>query len=561
MSIRPTFFGFEKARSALSAAQRAIDVTGQNLANINTPGVSRQRLNLSAVGPGGLDWRHPVAPSANVGRGVNMDSIRRIRDQFLDVRYRTEAGHVGRFGVIEDVLVSVENVLDEFMMDNLNASLTNFMNALQNFHRDSDEVEFAHLMRSAALQLTMTLNKAGQDFADIIELRLEQMNLIPQMVNSIAHELDEINHELRMQTMFNPMAISNELLDRRDLLLDQLAGFGQVTIVHDNSGPVDFMGNGTPTGGVWVFFGDVDTSGFDSEDPFSMIDELGLLVRGDRRGHSTIEFDMEEARQIMADRLPGEVFNDPIRFLWGESFPDDMPDHAGEVLMTTTGRIFGYYEMMNGFGSPDFGIGDEFRDFSAKGIPYFLIALDEFTREFADIFNALNMDGAGIDELFVAFDDEPMGARNITLSEEWLRNAQLIVHFIDGDDLTVVTGHDPVPSDARNSNILRMIDALRREDRDFEALGGFRGSFQQFIGMLNAEIAVELDFNNTRLGMTELLMMNIDQLRESVKGISEDEEAMNLARFQAAYNSAARFMTVLDEMLEIIIMRMGIVGR
>ena len=559
MSIRPTFFGFEKARSALSAAQRAIDVTGQNLANINTPGVSRQRLNLSAVGPGGLDWRHPVSPSANVGRGVNMDSIRRIRDQFLDVRYRTEAGHVGRFGVIDDVLVSVENVLDEFVMENLNASLTNFMNALQNFHRDSDEVEFAHLMRSAALQLTLTLNKAGQDFADIIELRLEQMNLIPQMVNSIAYELNEINHELRMQHMFNPMAVSNELLDRRDLLLDQLAGFGQVTVIHDNSGPVDFLGNGTPTGGIWVFFGDVDTSGFDPENPDSMLDELGLLVRGDMRGHSSIEFDIEAAREQIADRVPGETFNDPVRFTWGESFPDTMPDHGGTDFMTTTGRIFGYYEMMNGFGSPDYGIGDPTRDFSAKGIPYFLIALDEFTRTFAEIFNDLNMDGAG--ELFVSFDDEEMSARNITLSEDWLRNAQLIVRFIDGDELTIADGQDPAPPDARNSNILRMIDALRREDRDFEALGGFRGSFQQFMGMLNAEIAVELDFNNTRLGMTELLMLNIDQLRESVKGISEDEEAMNLARFQAAYNSAARFMTVLDEMLEIIIMRMGIVGR
>ena len=199
MAIRPTFFGFEMARAALAASQRNIDITGQNIANINTPGFSRQRVNLSAVGAGGLNWKYPVSPSANVGLGVNIDSIARVRDQFLDIRYRTEVGHVERFNVIDDTLTSVENILDEFVMDNLYSTLTEFMNALQNFHRESDEVEFASLMRSAALKLTTTLNKIASDIADVVSMQFEQMDLVKNHVNGIAKSLDAVNTEIRMQ--------------------------------------------------------------------------------------------------------------------------------------------------------------------------------------------------------------------------------------------------------------------------------------------------------------------------------------------------------------------------
>jgi flagellar hook-associated protein 1 FlgK len=569
MAIRPTFYGFEMARSALSASQRKIDVTGQNIANINTEGFSRQRVNVSAVGAGGLNWKYPVHPSQNVGLGVNIDSVARVRDQFLDVRFRTETGHVERFNVIDDALTSVENLLDEFVMENLYSTLTDFMNALQNFHRESDEVEFASLMRSAAMQLTSTLNKIAHDMDDIVEMQLMQMDLLQINFNNITRQLDAVNHEIRTQHLFNPMSVSNELLDKRDLLLDQLAMFGEVTVVHDNSGPFDAFGNGTPTGGLWIFFGEVSLSDIDSTDAASMLGQTGLLVRGDSRGYSTIDFDIQEARETIAERSPGER-GDSIRFTWGASFPDPpgIPlGTEGEPVIAKTGQIFGYYEMMNGIG--DITASDDELDLATKGIPFFRDIVEVFTQVFVSVFTEFNEDGEPGDggfggSLFAANDGGELSARNITIVSDWLVDPTFIVRFFQGETIGAdLSGDHETPADSRNDNLLRMIAALRGENTSFEMQNGniFQGSFQQFIGMLNTEIAIEIDFNNKRLVMSDILLMSVDQMRESIKGISEDEEAMNLARYQKSYNAAARFMTVLDEMLEIIVMRMGIVGR
>ena len=575
MSIRPTFFGFEVARSGLSSSQRKIDVTGQNIANMNTLGYSRQRVAVSAIGAGGMDWRYAISPSQNVGMGVNIDSIRRVRDEFLDIRFRTEHSHNERLSVKSDVLASIENLLDEFVTDNVYALLGDFMNALQNLHMESDEQEFASMMRSTALKLTSTLNTIAHDMNGVIEMQLMQMELVATMVNRIARELDEVNREIRVQHMINPLIVSNELLDKRDTLLDELSRFGEVTVLHDRKVMPD--GSEIATGGIWVYFGSVNVEDINHDD----FAHPNLLVVGDRRGHRTINLgpigpgDPEFPRTHWLDeqglyRLsPQDHHPGPVRFQWGEGVGisiDELGLGAGDDFFTRSGQIFGYYEMMNGRGDVA-AYGDEL-DQATKGIPYFVAILNSFAQVFANTFNMLNDEGFIEDEygmrmpgprLFDAAGDPggDIDIFNITISEDWQRNPMAIARSMSTSD---------TPGASRNDNILRMIDALRREDTffDLEETGGsgaMSGSFSQFIGMLNSEISLEIDYNNSRLTMSDVVLMSIDQMRESIKGVSEDEEAMNLVRFQRSYQAAARLMTTLDEMLELIIMRMGIVGR
>lgn len=568
MAIRPTFFGFEMARSALSANQRHIDATGQNIANINTLGYSRQRVNVSAIGAGGMDWKFAISPSQNVGLGVNIDSIRRVRDEFLDIRFRTENSHNERFAVKNDVLNSVEGLLDEFMNENIYAILNDFNNALQNLHMQSDEVEFASLMRSAALKLTSTLNKVALDLNHVIEMQLMQMELVATTVNNIARQLDDVNREIRMQHLINPLIVSNELLDRRDLLIDQLSGFGEVTVITDDSY------------GLWIYFGEMHVSQLTIErDPVTgmVIDREdfyhpNLLVVGDRSGHRTLEFDRTEWFNDLLLRYELEPLDNPVRLTWNEdgvirgfdSFgqPIRDPNPAGgdgEPFFTRSGQIFGYYEMMNGIGDVE-AFGDEF-DRATKGIPYFMAILNRFTQVFAETFNMLNSEDPEGGPLFsmVGDNETELNIFNITISEEWQQNAMFIVRSTLALDIDT-------PGDSRNDHLLRMIDALRREDIEFDMseVGGtgiFVGSFQQAIVMMKSELAIEIDYNNSRLAMSDTLLLSIDSMRSSIKGVSEDEEAMNLVRFQRSYQAAVRLMTTLDEMLELIIMRMGIVGR
>lgn len=552
MAIRPTFYGFEMARSALAASQRSIDVTGQNIANINTDGYSRQRVNLSAVGAGGLEWKYPISPAENVGLGVNIDSVKRIRDEFLDIRFRSEQSHNGRYALKGETMSSIENLTDEFVTDNVYAILTDFMNALQNFQMNSDEAEFASMMRSASLKLTTTLNKISFDMNDVVTMQFQQMDLAKNHINAIAKSLNDVNKELRVQHLLNPLAISNELLDKRDLLLDQLAQFGEITVIHDTSGGPN---GGEPTGGVWVYFGDVDTSDMDPSDPDVMGAHDGLLVWGNESGYSQLDFNIDEARERYNNNFAdGFVNGEPIRFTWADSIEIDDPafmPKSGESFTSSTGEIFGYYEMVNGFGYVS--ASEDELDLSSKGIPYYMEIINTFAVKFADTFNSLNENSG---DLFVSNDSgETLNMFNITISQEWQDEEQYIVRTLFSDD-------DITPGASRNDNILKMIDALRREDTVFELGGGsFTGSFQQFIGMLNSEVALEIDYNNKKLTMSDILLLNVDNMRESIKGVSEDEEAMNLSKFQKSYNAAARYMTTLDEMLDLVVNRLGVVGR
>ena len=75
MSLRPTFYAFEIARSAIALNQKWLDVTGQNLANVETPGYSRQRVVQTSIGVGNIHWQYKLPARANVGLGVSIDSI------------------------------------------------------------------------------------------------------------------------------------------------------------------------------------------------------------------------------------------------------------------------------------------------------------------------------------------------------------------------------------------------------------------------------------------------------------------------------------------------------
>ena len=82
--VRSTFAGFTTAQLALSASQRALDVTGQNISNINTAGYTRQRLDLASISPTGHSY-FQMQTDCRVGQGVQMTGIIQIRDPFLDI--------------------------------------------------------------------------------------------------------------------------------------------------------------------------------------------------------------------------------------------------------------------------------------------------------------------------------------------------------------------------------------------------------------------------------------------------------------------------------------------
>jgi flagellar hook-associated protein 1 FlgK len=244
-----------------------------------------------------------------------------------------------------------------------------------------------------------------------------------------------------------------------------------------------------------------------------------------------------------------------VRFVWNDAPLDPDVDGAGNnsgEIHVSRGAILGFYEMMNGTGV----VGDDEFGVSNKGIPFFMDMLNTFTTIFAEEFNMLN-DHPGGGPLFVSIDGEPLSARNIRISDEWNRDSLFLVRPGADED------NPDIPGEARAVNILAFIDALQTTNREVTDASGrtFRGSIMGYIVSMNSELSIATQSNAKNLAMSDGLLLSIDNMRESVKGVSEDEETVNLMKYTKSYSAAARFMTTLDEMVDIIVNRMGLVGR
>ena len=146
-----TFSALNTASLALYAQQRAIDVTGQNIANVNTDGYSRQRVDMQSIGGSTVPaiW----SLSSQVGQGVNADQVTRIRDAFLEARAQTEHASTASLTVQNDTLAQIEQSFQEPGSTGIQSMLTNVWAGWSDIHNNPTDPG----ARSQLLQRTQTL--------------------------------------------------------------------------------------------------------------------------------------------------------------------------------------------------------------------------------------------------------------------------------------------------------------------------------------------------------------------------------------------------------------------
>lgn len=226
----------------------------------------------------------------------------------------------------------------------------------------------------------------------------------------------------------------------------------------------------------------------------------------------------------------------------GSGEPITLYNSDSSEYVITNGEIFAQLQILNGKGVYAAAGESQF-----QGVPYYKQSLDYFAQRFAEVYNNLNSAG-GVDKpLFVGDGTGVITAENISISLDWLSDAKYI---------TSTTATPPV--EGANDNIVRMIQAF--ED-DYVFSPAFEGSFLEYVSSLNGNIAMDVEYYRDMAETSDYVLDSAAEQRESVSGVNIDEEAINMIKFEKSYSAAARIMTVLDEMLDIIINKMGIIGR
>jgi flagellar hook-associated protein 1 len=225
--------------SGLLAFQRALDTTSHNISNVNTPGYSRQRVDLAT---------RPAQPYGNgwVGHGVAVTNISRVYDDFLGLQARNTSSSLQHLDTYASNADRLNNMLGD-STTGLTSTLQKFINAFQGVANSPASIPARQVLLGEATTLQQRLQYFDTRLSDMDEEVNARLRGEVAEINSIAQGIARLNSEIQTGIARTGGQAPNDLLDQRDLLLDQLAEKVSVNAVKQDGGTVNvFIGNGQP---------------------------------------------------------------------------------------------------------------------------------------------------------------------------------------------------------------------------------------------------------------------------------------------------------------------------
>jgi flagellar hook-associated protein 1 len=239
MSI-PTLQGLQTALSGLLASQEALDVTSNNISNAQTPGYTRQTAVMETSRPLTIQALSLVTgDGAKLGTGVGVAQITRIRNSYLDGQYRAESSTLGEASTTAEVLGQVQSSLDEPTSSGLSAQLSAFWTAWNDLANSPSSAAAREGVVTAGKNLATTLNQLSSKVeaaAGEAASRYETITGAKGEVQSDAEQIASLNNQIKLALGAGQQP--NELLDRRDQLIDNLSKLAGVSVTEHEDGTI-----------------------------------------------------------------------------------------------------------------------------------------------------------------------------------------------------------------------------------------------------------------------------------------------------------------------------------
>lgn len=234
MSSIGTFGSFNQARLGIYAAQKGLSVTGNNIANINTVGYTRQRLEQKSFYAGGAD-RYYSASDTRVGNGVLCTGVSQLRDPYLDIRYRSQMSNVGAMDAKLGGLEGLQAILDEVgdgddAFGILGAKMNEVYEALQNLNDQTGHAVYDTQVRAAAQALADQFRAYAARLSEHYNNSVTGFKEDVEEVNNILTNIRDLNAEIRKSEIHGDNAL--ELRDERNMLIDKLSEYMKIDAVY-----------------------------------------------------------------------------------------------------------------------------------------------------------------------------------------------------------------------------------------------------------------------------------------------------------------------------------------
>jgi flagellar hook-associated protein 1 len=453
----PSYSGLNTALSGLEAAQAAIDTTGQNIANANTPGYTRQRVVQTERNPLTIPTLSSVTGAGSqLGLGVDITTISRVRDQFLDSSYRNTNSQTSGNNTSSTLLGQVQAALNEPSSSGLSTALNKFWTAWNGLQNDPTNQGAMSAVLGAGNTVAQNLNTLSGELSTLESQVSSQYSTLTDPtsgpVATDANQIAALNVQIAHAQASNLDA--NTLLDQRDQLIDDLSQYSDVTVSQQSNGMVN------------VSFGNAATAAAGGAT------DATPLVNG---GSVDLSHNLTDAN------------------LSGSS--------------GTLGSLLGLYDSSTGAG---------------KIANY-----------------ATSLDGVA-NQLVSAVNGAIAGA--------------------DASGATAPAFFDPTGTTAGTIAINSSLSSSNPPYTSAEAgavsdLTG--GSADQAYNALVTQIGSDVQASQSAQQTSQALLSAIGNQRQSISGVSLDEEMTNLIQYQQAYQASARVMNAINETLNTLINQVG----
>lgn len=555
----------QTGRSGLMANQLALEVTGNNLANAATVGYSRQ--NAIAVAAPGIE----VQQGVHIGTGVRIETIQRHIDEALNTRLRAAIGDQSAAETQQNVMGQIESIHNELTDQGLLSRMDRFFNTWSELANNPTENGLRSLVIAEGGSLASFFHNVRDDLVGLRQQTDSALDASAVEAESLLERIGMINGEIAVAE--GGMGGANALRDQRDKLLTELAEYFEITTVEDQAGMLSIYVDsipilqGTDNRGLKLTretVGDeVQISLHVREDNSLLEPQTGKIGQLALSRENDINFAIDTldtvAGQLMFElnklHSSGQAENG-FDDLTSASFVDDAAaalDSTGANLDFTP--VNGSFELhvtqvstgtrssslinvdLNGVGGSDTTLTSLAAAIDATANVSASVTVDgrlKITSDSSDFEFSFAKDSSGalaalgLNTFFTGSDASDIDV-NQTLKDDPTLLAVATDH-LHGDNTTAEA-------------IARMGTAVKAD-----GLGGL--SVVEYWTRHVEEFAVRTDQSNETLTAQRIIAQGLEAQRQSVSGVSVDEESINLLAFQRAYQGSARFIGVIDEVMQ-----------
>jgi flagellar hook-associated protein 1 FlgK len=496
------FMGLEIGKRSIMTHQTALNITGHNLANTNTEGYTRQVPTIVTTRPYYTPSLTSYSGVGQQGTGVQVASIERIRDAFLDSQIRNENKTTGYWTAMQDTLARIEVILNEPSEDGLRSVMDQFWEAWQDLsaNPESDAVRTVVTERGAAMA-----DAFNHTYRQLVELR-DDVNACIQIkvdeINSLAQQIADLNKQIMAVTSAGQRP--NDLLDKRDLLVEQLSKIIDINVRSDQLGMISLQIGGRPL----VQGKDIAPLSIDSDGQ-----GLHQVVWADTQ--TAVRIESGELRGLLDARGPSKL--DAPSANYAGVVPkliEELNELAKTIILETNKIHRTGYSLNNDTDT-------------AHGTNFFVEPADS---------TDLSINWAAIMQVEDAIYDNPM---NIAAASAPTWQGDVEANFGDGSNALLI-------AQLKHKKLSIGINYCTCDD--------YWRAICSETGVMSQEAQRMVHNQN-------ILLNELENKRQSVSGVYMDEEMTNMIKFQHAYNAASRFITTIDEAIDVIVNRMGLVGR